>query len=73
MWTVKLPDTAPLTGLLDRPAQRLPIDVLRDVFGYDSFPGQQAEIIDHVIAGNDALVLMPTGGERLKRRLYINR
>ncbi|PKR59536.1 DNA helicase RecQ [Thalassospira lohafexi] len=48
--------------LLDRPAQRLPIDVLRDVFGYDSFRGQQAEVIDHVIAGNDALVLMPTGG-----------
>ncbi|GAA0943501.1 DNA helicase RecQ [Nonomuraea longicatena] len=39
-----------------------PLDALRRVFGYDSFrPGQQ-EIIEHVVAGGDALVLMPTGG-----------
>jgi ATP-dependent DNA helicase RecQ len=37
-------------------------ELLRRVFGYDAFrPGQQ-EIIEHVIGGGDALVLMPTGG-----------
>ena len=37
-------------------------EVLRRVFGYDSFRGEQEEIVEHVIAGGDALVLMPTGG-----------
>ena len=36
--------------------------ILRELFGYDSFRGAQQEIIDHTIAGGDALVLMPTGG-----------
>ncbi|HEX4725230.1 MAG TPA: DNA helicase RecQ [Pseudonocardiaceae bacterium] len=36
--------------------------VLRKVFGYESFRGPQEEVVDHVIAGGDALVLMPTGG-----------
>ncbi|WP_280235154.1 DNA helicase RecQ [Nocardia cyriacigeorgica] len=36
--------------------------VLRRVFGYDSFRGDQQHIVDHVVAGGDALVLMPTGG-----------
>jgi ATP-dependent DNA helicase RecQ len=39
-----------------------PLEVLRRVFGYESFRGQQAEIIEHVCRGGDALVLMPTGG-----------
>ncbi|MGH3585375.1 MAG: DNA helicase RecQ, partial [Pseudonocardia sp.] len=39
-----------------------PLQVLHRVFGYDSFRGEQAEIIEHVSGGGDALVLMPTGG-----------
>jgi ATP-dependent DNA helicase RecQ len=38
------------------------LDVLHRVFGYDSFRGPQREVVDHVIGGGDALVLMPTGG-----------
>ncbi|MFE2428187.1 DNA helicase RecQ [Streptomyces sp. NPDC059373] len=38
------------------------LDVLHRVFGYDAFRGEQQEIIEHVVAGGDALVLMPTGG-----------
>ncbi|MGW2370483.1 DNA helicase RecQ [Streptomyces sp. NPDC001667] len=42
-----------------------PSDALRclqRVFGYDAFRGDQEEIIEHVVAGGDSLVLMPTGG-----------
>ena len=39
-----------------------PLAVLDEVFGYDAFRGLQADIVDHVAAGGDALVLMPTGG-----------
>jgi len=35
---------------------------LQDVFGYSSFRGEQQDIVEHVVAGGDALVLMPTGG-----------
>ena len=35
--------------------------MLRRVYGYDSFRGQQQEIIEHVCAGGDAVALMPTG------------
>lgn len=38
------------------------LDVLQQVFGYDSFRGDQHAIIEHVSSGGDALVLMPTGG-----------
>ena len=46
----------------DAPATLEPIDVLRTVFGYDAFRGDQAEIIQALVRGEDALVLMPTGG-----------
>ena len=36
--------------------------ILKTVFGYDSFRERQREIIEHVIAGHHAFVLMPTGG-----------
>ncbi len=39
-----------------------PLKILKRVFGYPQFRGQQAQIIDDLIAGKDALVLMPTGG-----------
>ena len=39
-----------------------PAEVLHRVFGYREFRGEQAEIIDTVVHGGDALVLMPTGG-----------
>jgi len=37
-------------------------ELLRRIFGYASFRGQQAEIVDELVGGGDALVLMPTGG-----------
>ena len=42
--------------------QSQPIDVLHNVFGHAQFRLQQAQAIEHVLAGGDALVLMPTGG-----------
>ena len=38
------------------------LSILSEVFGYESFRGPQQDIIEHVTAGQDALVLMPTGG-----------
>ena len=60
-------DDAQAYTLSAPPAPRAPapgeaLQVLRDVFGYGAFRGGQAEIVEHVGAGGDALVLMPTGG-----------
>jgi ATP-dependent DNA helicase RecQ len=42
--------------------QRAPLNILRTVFGHKDFRGHQADIVDHVVGGGDAIVLMPTGG-----------
>src|SRR5690349_16072816 len=38
------------------------LEILKTVYGYDAFRGPQADIVEHVISGNNAFVLMPTGG-----------
>lgn len=43
-------------------ASHAPQQILQEVFGYSAFRGAQADIVQHVTAGGDALVLMPTGG-----------
>lgn len=49
-------------ALIDRtPADRA-LNVLRTVFGYERFRGPQEQVIDCLLSGKDALVLMPTGG-----------
>lgn len=52
-----LPDASPETSETSDALQ-----VLHRVFGYSSFRGEQQEIIEQVVGGGDALVLMPTGG-----------
>jgi ATP-dependent DNA helicase RecQ len=51
-----------MTALMNDVRPPPPLAVLQEVFGYDSFRGLQGEVVEHVIDGGDALVLMPTGG-----------
>ena len=55
--------TAPARPAAPRAASASdPKAVLKEVFGYDEFRGDQGDIVAHVVAGGDAVVLMPTGG-----------
>jgi ATP-dependent DNA helicase RecQ len=51
----------PVSEALASPAAA-PEQILHEIFGYAQFRGPQRQIVDHVVAGGDALVLMPTGG-----------
>ncbi|MBI2317684.1 MAG: DNA helicase RecQ, partial [Betaproteobacteria bacterium] len=44
------------------PSPAKSLAILRETFGFAAFRGAQGQVIDHVAAGGDALVLMPTGG-----------
>ena len=57
-----MPQTSTISSaLFDGPPTREPLAVLRHVYGYDSFRGKQAAVIDRVLSGGDAVVLFPTG------------
>ena len=66
------PSRGPVGGSTSRPHSHdttdLPpmtdtaLDLLHRIFGHGAFRGEQAEIVEHVAGGGDALVLMPTGG-----------
>jgi ATP-dependent DNA helicase RecQ len=51
-----------MSTTLDRARSASPQEILHSVFGFTAFRAQQAQVIAHVMAGGDALVLMPTGG-----------
>ena len=57
-----LPGSPPLTSPHGATGPDAASEVLHRIWGYPDFRGDQASIIDHVVAGEDALVLMPTGG-----------
>lgn len=42
-------------------AGRAPLEILKQVYGYSSFRGKQQLVVEHVVAGGDAVVLFPTG------------
>src|SRR4051812_1263308 len=45
----------------ERRQQAEPLDVLKRIYGYSSFRGKQAQVVEHVVGGGDAVVLFPTG------------
>ncbi|AUX77095.1 ATP-dependent DNA helicase RecQ [Sinorhizobium fredii] len=54
-------DDASTILLFGNDGARNPLDVLKRVYGYSAFRGQQQAVVEHVVAGGDAVVLFPTG------------
>ncbi|WP_307531548.1 DNA helicase RecQ [Streptomyces umbrinus] len=50
------------TGVMTEVAESEALGTLHRVFGYEAFRGEQEAVIEHVVSGGDAVVLMPTGG-----------
>ncbi|WP_306943579.1 DNA helicase RecQ [Streptomyces phaeochromogenes] len=50
------------TGVMTEVAESEALGTLHRVFGYETFRGEQEAVIEHVVSGGDAVVLMPTGG-----------
>src|ERR1043165_1821061 len=47
--------------LFDRAGAREPLDILKRIYGYSAFRGKQADVVERVVSGGDAVVLFPTG------------
>ena len=57
-----MPQTENQTDVLfDSPAAADPLAILKRVYGYPAFRGRQAEVVDRLVSGGDAVVLFPTG------------
>ncbi|WP_331371748.1 DNA helicase RecQ [Sinorhizobium chiapasense] len=54
-------DNASAARLFESQGVANPLDILKRVYGYSVFRGQQQEVVEHVVAGGDAVVLFPTG------------
>ncbi|WP_313556643.1 DNA helicase RecQ [Agrobacterium cavarae] len=52
---------SPTKSLFAESGSETPLSLLKRVYGYASFRGRQEEVVDHVMAGGDAVVLFPTG------------
>lgn len=52
---------SPTKSLFAESGSEAPLSLLKRVYGYASFRGRQEEVVDHVMAGGDAVVLFPTG------------